>query len=664
MMGDWDGPNDSMWVEKLPTPLLDKFALDISQIIDAHSGPDNPEFHYTWSLLREHLNACHIYLSAKEILVRPLIPPTFTHSAFSQAKQRLFMSATLGAGGDLERLTGRSEIHRLAAPDGFQTAGVGRRFFMFPTLSCTDEDADALRLAMQKQAGRSVVLTPSMAQAAHHTDRIHARLDEFTVFSSADIENDKTPFVSSDKAVAVLANRYDGIDFPGDQCRLLCVDGLPKAMNGQERFLMSKLGASAIYNDRVQTRILQAMGRCTRALQDRSAIVVTGTELVDYLADDRRWKHFPSELQSELTFGVDQSTEVTSEDFLENFRMFMANDAAWGSADSAIRDAMEQFSQEQFPAMDDLASVVRSEIGYQQAIWNDDYAKALAATREILGNLNHPNLRGYRALWHYLSGSLAGRLSKRPDDDYARAANEQFISAKRAAPGVSWLNTLLQELQPSSQHEEHAEEETHKQVEAIVDNFLVMGTATNYKFEKKVARIAEGLNDKNAFETALVELGEILGFTAGNDESDAAPDPWWLGHKLGIVFEAHAGGDDSTVFGAIKARQASGHPKWIKKMIPGTIEMEVEPVLITPCLKAKSGADPHLEDVRYWNLKAFREWAIHAIAVLRELKGTFPGDADLAWRAEASSRLETEDLTVRKILASLPSATKAMEIVK
>jgi Rad3-related DNA helicase len=69
MAGDWAGPTDSMWVDKLPTPLLDELVTDIEQIIDAHAGPENPDFHYTWSLLREHLDACHVYLSAKEILV-------------------------------------------------------------------------------------------------------------------------------------------------------------------------------------------------------------------------------------------------------------------------------------------------------------------------------------------------------------------------------------------------------------------------------------------------------------------------------------------------------------------------------------------------------------------------------------------------------------------
>ena len=75
-----------------------------------------------------------------------------------------------------------------------------------------------------------------------------------------------------------MAGRFDGIDFPHDECRLLCLDGLPKATNAQERFLMSKMGASALLNERLQTRVLQAAGRCTRALQDRSAVFVTGQE--------------------------------------------------------------------------------------------------------------------------------------------------------------------------------------------------------------------------------------------------------------------------------------------------------------------------------------------------------------------------------------------------
>lgn len=161
LAGDWVGSADATWVEKLPTPQVSALAEDLVSIIDAHADRDSPELHFPWSLIRDHLDACHVYLGSREILIRPLIPPTSSHSPYKNAKQRIYMSATLGAGGDLERLTGRKSINRLPAPEGFQSSGVGRRFFVFPSLSLSGDDTDMLRLAMQERAGRSVILTPS-----------------------------------------------------------------------------------------------------------------------------------------------------------------------------------------------------------------------------------------------------------------------------------------------------------------------------------------------------------------------------------------------------------------------------------------------------------------------------------------------------------------------
>jgi hypothetical protein len=81
-----------------------------------------------------------VYLTPNEILVRPLIPPTWTHARFVHARQRIFMSATLGEGGDLERLTGRQKILRLPVPEGWDRQGIGRRFFIFPEMTLTEDD--------------------------------------------------------------------------------------------------------------------------------------------------------------------------------------------------------------------------------------------------------------------------------------------------------------------------------------------------------------------------------------------------------------------------------------------------------------------------------------------------------------------------------------------
>ncbi|MCD8560903.1 MAG: DEAD/DEAH box helicase family protein [Shewanella xiamenensis] len=663
LKGDWNDPAETSWVEKIPTPLLDKISNELVAIIDSHAKHDQPQIHYPWSLLRDHFESCHVYLSKRQILIRPLIPPTFTHYPFANANQRIFMSATLGAGGDLERLTGRKRIERLAAPTGFQMAGVGRRFFIFPSLSLTEDETDALRLKMQSESGRSVILTPNNLLATAHIETIKQEMKSFQTFTKDQIEDDKAPFVHAPKGVAILANRYDGVDFPGDECRLLCIDGLPKAINAQERFLMSRMGAGALYNERVQTRVLQAMGRCTRSLQDRSAVFVTGNELVDFLIDNRKWPFFPSELQAELNFGVEQSKDVSEKDFLDNFKMFLSNNNDWSSADNMIRGAISQFQQIQYPEMADLETVVKEEIAYQEAIWNKDYLSALKAIRTLLSNLNHPNLRGYRALWYYLGGITSKRLSESPQDQYAVSAKDYFSRAKNSAPSLTWLNSVLRELgNDELKQDTELQLELKHQVEAISRVFTNCGIATNHKFEQRVSRIVEGLKDFSKFEQSQVELGVLLGFTAGNDESDAAPDPWWLGYRVGVVFEAHAEADPGTVFGANKARQASSHPKWIKSRVQGTGNMNITPVLVTPCTQARYGADPHLEDVCYWNLNDYVEWAHHAISVLRELKGSYSGESDLVWQAEAMSRIERERINIHWIIG-LQKASNSMEIV-
>ena len=98
---------DSNWVDKIPTPLINPLIPELVSIIDVHVA--DSDLRYSWGLLRTHLDACHVYIGTRELLIRPLLPPTHTHSPFVNAKQRIYMSATLGEGGELERLTARQK---------------------------------------------------------------------------------------------------------------------------------------------------------------------------------------------------------------------------------------------------------------------------------------------------------------------------------------------------------------------------------------------------------------------------------------------------------------------------------------------------------------------------------------------------------------------------
>ncbi|MFN3800374.1 hypothetical protein [Belliella pelovolcani] len=68
------------------------------------------------------------------------------------------MSATLGKGGDLERITGINNFFKIPIPQGWDKQGMGRRFFMFPNLSLDSEEIDELMIGLLNENKRTVIL--------------------------------------------------------------------------------------------------------------------------------------------------------------------------------------------------------------------------------------------------------------------------------------------------------------------------------------------------------------------------------------------------------------------------------------------------------------------------------------------------------------------------
>jgi hypothetical protein len=122
-----------------------------------------------WSgeALADRIGLCQLYVAWDAILIRPIIPPTGSHRHFTQPDQRIYLSATLGEGGELERSFGRTPIVRIAVPDGWDSRGAGRRFFLFPDLQNAIPPRELAR-AVITEAGKALTLSPStkLAQAA------------------------------------------------------------------------------------------------------------------------------------------------------------------------------------------------------------------------------------------------------------------------------------------------------------------------------------------------------------------------------------------------------------------------------------------------------------------------------------------------------------------
>jgi hypothetical protein len=556
---------------------------------------------------------------------------------------------------------GRRSIRRLGVPEGWDRQGVGRRFFIFPGMSLKDEDAAELRREMMSQAGRSLVLVPNDRAEMEIANDVAKNLG-YATFSADDIEESKKPFIAQKEAVAVIANRYDGIDFPGNECRLLFIEGQPKAMNLQERFLMARMGSSVLFNERVQTRILQAIGRCTRGLEDFSAVVVSGRELPDYLADIKRRKFLHPELQAEIAFGVEQSKGRALNDIIENFETFLDNGKDWEEVNQQIVAARKSATQQPFPVMDDLNSIVSHEVDYQARMWQGDYEEALGAAESVLGGLTAPELRGYRATWHYLAGAAAWYGWKEGVAGLEAKARTHFARAKDAANRISWLVTLARyQIEDVKAAKDNAI--LLGQIERLEGVLEQLGTVHDRAFAHREKEILTGLASKDNFEHAHKLLGEFLGFEPGKKEADASPDPWWIAGKICLVFEDHAGAEAGSILDATKARQVASHPAWMRANVELAADVQIVPVLVTPVTTAKEGAMPHLNEVALWSIDNFREWAERAVACVRELRKTFSEPGDLVWRAATLERFEAEGLDAPSLVARL-SARKAAKYLK
>jgi hypothetical protein len=559
---------DTSFVNKIPTPHLLKCIPSLTAVIDNASKADaSPkDYHYRWHMIRDHLHACHLYYTSNSILIRPLIAPTKSFAPFQNARQRIYMSATLGEGGDLERIFGRKKIERIPAPEGWDKQGIGRRFFVFPMRMKDEADSLDLAVSWVTKFDRALVLTPSNYDASKVREAVQtlAVTQDHTLFDAAELEASKKSFTQSSAAVAVLANRYDGIDLIGDECRYLIIYGLPESTNLQERFIINRLGAAVLFQVRIRTRITQAVGRCTRSSTDHALVVIIGDKVHQYFHMPEKRETLHPELQAEVDFGVEQSRVDNPSELEENIDIFIAHGRDWKSADDSILETRDKVNQSPIPSASALGKSVVDEVKFHDALWSGDFDSALSCAKDVLAKLaGGHDLKGYSALWNYLAGSAAYQADQTP------VARENFSAAFLCASTLPWLKHIQTFVSDQAQEAniDIMYGERIERIEGVLESF---GKSSSARIEKYFQCIRDGLASKDAkpFEKAQVKLGRLLGFESGNTERSGDPDPWWIFGRDGIVFEDYTATGNSPVVSKEKTLQAKAHPDTLAKKTP------------------------------------------------------------------------------------------------
>src|SRR5207249_9761623 len=77
--------------------------------------------------------------------------------------------------------------------------------------------------------------------------------------------------------------KYDGVDLPGDACRVLALDGLPESYSALDRIEALALDSSEAMLTRQIQRIEQGMGRGVRSNDDFCVVFLLGSRLTERL---------------------------------------------------------------------------------------------------------------------------------------------------------------------------------------------------------------------------------------------------------------------------------------------------------------------------------------------------------------------------------------------
>ncbi len=623
LLSDNPTPLQRQNLDVIPSPRLMRKAEALTDVLNASANHEN-KLIYPWQLLQGNLAACSVFVSWSEILIRPFIPPTLLHTPFSNAKQRIYMSATLGAGGELERITGIPSIHRIPAPQGWDKQSTGRKLFIFPDRSFAKDDYQTWVSKFIASQERSLVLTPNNYSLDQFSELLSSSKVGHEILKSHQVETSLDNFTNSSNVVLGLTNRYDGIDLPGDTCRSLIIYELPASVNLLERFLWSKLGATAVLRDRIRTRITQAVGRCTRNSTDYAVVLMLGENLLDFCIRKENKNELHPELRAEMEFGLDNSDTENIDGLSSLTELFLSRSSEWDIAEKDIarrRNSAPDTSSSSYLAK--LRSIVSLEVMYQYDIWKGDYDAALSKATKIIDTLSGESLSAYRALWNYFAGCAAYYLgSNKKDKKIIQTAADRFYRASQANLAISWFTSLSHELAPENPTLKELSSGITLSVSNISKYITHLGM-TGAKFEKNMKRYHDYIQaiDADNFDRALTELGKMLGFDAEKPNGQAVPDSVWrLGDEYVLLFESKSEETPEHGISVSTCRQAQGHKDWQSAHPFFTQYAEVITIVVSPRTLLDKSAEPHAKDLFYANVNTIRELFVEVEACLRAVR--------------------------------------------
>ena len=478
------------------------------------------------------------------------------------------------------------------------TAGECERMILAPAKMNRVKD-DIATAASAIRSHKSLILVPG-----------YARAEKWSSIAKPPPVEKATEVIEAFKTAKgpeklLLAARYDGMDFPGDTCRVIVIDDLPSGIGPLERFMWEYLRSSNTLRSAIASRIVQSFGRISRGMSDHGIVLLTGKRLIEWLQVPKNLASLPLFLQKQLQLGFQMSSGMAATDVPSTMESCLTREAGWIDAyEKFIREAQHE---EMLPELTTITGLALAEARFAEDLWHRNFegaASHLQNTLEDAGNFSVTTV-----CWHKLWLGYALDLSG--DVETATALYRQAHGGQRNIPPFPSAVSIGAGTGVSQQAVNAA-----RQFEQVGDGRIrVPRTLQGDLFH------LDGSGTTNQTEEALRCLGQYLGFTATRPDNEfgTGPDVLWIfPDKSALCLDAKSGKERISVYRKEEIGQLSDHVQWVRD---NTDVTDIIAGFVGPEVACSKSANPS-PGVKVISLEKLRAISQTLVAACRDIVAT------------------------------------------
>lgn len=548
---------------------------NVYRILMKYNNADNAGIYFGLPLIERGLEICDCIITESAIEISPKGIDLEKISSLEDASRRIYMSATLADDSVFVSALGLAmeDMENIITPENAND--IGDRLVIFPKYVNSAISETEIKEKVEEIAEKYnvVILVPSFYRAKFW--------DEGGIRTATKDNIDRiVETLKSGKHVGkvIFVNRYDGIDLPGDACRMLVIDGLPPLNSIRDRYIQSVAPQSTILLREQVQRIEQGMGRGVRSNDDECCIVLMGDELTDVLSRNKGIDYFSAATRCQYDLSKqlwdllvsETGSKPTINQIFELANYSLEKDSEWVTT---CKENLATVKYSNKARVDER--IVAQRRAFEKAM-NMQWSDAANAIKIVKDKESDKRTKGYLC---QIQAEYINKIDPILSQEILKTGKNLSAAVLSPLKGIQYQKTI----------------NTIPQAQAISANLLGEGLELNellVYIDGILSNLCMG-NQYDKFEDSLNQIGVILGFVCSRPDKETGgygPDNLWaIDASKYLVIECKTEAITQTIKKNY-CNQLSGSVNWFKENY--VYPNECIPIMVHPSKVVDAIASP------------------------------------------------------------------------